>query len=466
MICAVCLFADRAIAAKDDLAAAADSTVQAALCQVVYPLDQTPEAGYRYMFLGNGFFINDEGYLVTAAHLLTYFRNGGAPYVLVGPSEGPRRMLEAPIVAADWEHDVAVLRASPNPFKGGKKITYLPLSAEMPMAGSGVMTASLRPADVENPLSASAPLEDFSRGEVIRYQFYRENGLGERELLLYDQTVVAGQSGSPLVSAETHGVIGVVVGRWLHPAVIPSANGSGHETLSPGAALRIHYAIGLLEQRHVAWHKPAAAEEKTAVPAEQNKGLAAGLTAPTPLSVVTTHYPPQALYGGEVLLDALVDASGKVEDVRVVAGDPPFLETVLDAVHTWTFDPATKDGRAVGARIGIVFQFTQSFLPHVVSREHKHPEATSDDGDHAALPTLTVEPEYPATTTADGSVAFYGVVDSEGELTSTAILRDVEALTAPAVSAAHHWVFVPGRRDGAKTESELIVVVAFRRPVT
>jgi hypothetical protein len=58
--------------ANDDAAvpASADTALPAALCQVVYPLDESPEEGYRYMFLGNGFFVNDEGYVITAAHLL------------------------------------------------------------------------------------------------------------------------------------------------------------------------------------------------------------------------------------------------------------------------------------------------------------------------------------------------------------------------------------------------------------
>ena len=45
---------------------------------VVYPDDQAPAArGYRYTFFGNAFFINDQGYLLTVAHVLETFRDGG-----------------------------------------------------------------------------------------------------------------------------------------------------------------------------------------------------------------------------------------------------------------------------------------------------------------------------------------------------------------------------------------------------
>ena len=510
-------FPARAAAAAADTAATparlgsavqSDDAIESALCQVVYPLDENSQDGYRYMFFGNGFFINDQGYVVTAAHLLGYFRNGGIPYILVGPREGPRRMIEAPIVAADWDHDVAVLRASPNPFESGKKIAYLRISNDTLLRGNGVLSASLRPPDVENAHSSLAPLQDFSRGQVIDYLFYRDKDAQQSELMLFNQDVVPGQSGSPLVSAQTHEVVGVVVGKWLHPAVVPTGTNGGHMTMAPGAALRIHYAIGLLEQMHVAWNTtgtatpaaplqakapastasaphpqvaqqlsalapvaaaaapsipPAAAAPRAAAPAmppQQPRGY----TAPAPLSVVGVPYPPQALFGGNVLLDALVDANGNLSDVRVVNGDSPFLDVALDAVHTWTFAPARVDGRAVDARIGIVFQFPQSFLPAVVARQRSYKEPLADAGERGALPVFTSEPDYPVNSIAEGSVILYGVVDPEGQLVSTSVVRDIPSLTATTQTAVQQWKFAPGKQAGAQAESAVIIVDTFRRP--
>ena len=104
------------VAVGSPLAAANNSLLQDSLCQVVYPLDQDPATGaYRYMFLGNGFFINEDGYVLTANHLLSWFRDGLDASVVVGPVDGPRRVLDATIIAADSEHDVAILRVNPNP---------------------------------------------------------------------------------------------------------------------------------------------------------------------------------------------------------------------------------------------------------------------------------------------------------------------------------------------------------------
>lgn len=439
---------------------AVNAALPTAVCQVVYRVDEIPSAqGYSYIFYGNGFFINEQGYLVTAAHVISNFRNGGEPYVLVGPPQGPRRVLEAPIVAVDWEHDVAVLRATPNPFQGEGKIAYLALSDETPARGNTVLSASFRPPDIENAHSLDVPLEDYSRTKVLDYQFHWENG-NRSEVVLFGQEVVPGQSGAPLVSEDSHGVVGIVVGRWLHPMVIPSAATGSKLTLAPGAALRVHYAISLLQQKHIAWHAASETSKQIESSARQDNGF----TPPTPLSVVATPYPPEAVYGGDVVLDALVDSDGKPTDIRVVTGDSFFLENALSAVRTWTFSPARMDGRVVESRIGIVFQFPTSFLYHLGSPEHKYEEPLASSNDRGALPVLTVEPDYPVNSITEGSVALHELIDSHGQVESTSVLSDVESLTSTTEEAVSKWKFVPGKQAGAETESAVIIVVTFRRP--
>jgi S1-C subfamily serine protease len=97
----------------------ADDSAIASVCPVVYPDDQSPAArGYHYTFFGNAFFINDEGYLLTVAHVLETFRDGGQAYILVSRPDAPARLLKVAVIAKDTQHDVAILRASPNPFSG------------------------------------------------------------------------------------------------------------------------------------------------------------------------------------------------------------------------------------------------------------------------------------------------------------------------------------------------------------
>src|SRR5262245_5785808 len=52
------------------------TTLRAAVCPIVYPYDiAAGSKGLRYTFYGNAFFINAQGYLVTAAHVLQTFRD-------------------------------------------------------------------------------------------------------------------------------------------------------------------------------------------------------------------------------------------------------------------------------------------------------------------------------------------------------------------------------------------------------
>jgi hypothetical protein len=435
-----------------------DASLLASVCPVVYPLDQYPgERGYRYFFFGNAFFINDKGYLVTAAHVVDSFREGNRPYILVGAPSGPRRLLEAELVAVDLEHDVAVLRATPNPFLGQHSVAFMPLTAERPALGKPVVAVSLLPSDPSDSHSADPPMEIRSQGQVVDYQFHSESQGSDSELLLFNQEVVPGQSGSPVLSADSREVVGVVVGQWLRPTVIRFGAGAKQRVMSPGAALRIHYAIALLQSHGISWHGALTPAPQSPAP------QAGGFSPPVPVSLAVTSYPPQALFGGEVVLDALIDTEGKIAELNVVHGSDPFLKPVLNAVHTWTFDPAMRDEQAVEARIGIVVQFPQSFLPKLTAQEHKY-DLPSEESAHGALPVLTVEPDYPPKTVAEDSVILYKTVNREGQVASTEVLRDVEPFTAATLAASQKWQFAPGRDAGEDVYSAVVIVVTFRHP--
>lgn len=437
-----------------------NSAALSSVCPVVYPLDQYPTAhGYRYIFFGNAFFINEQGYLITAAHVLKAFRNGGRPYVLVQEPDGSRRLQETELVAGDWTHDVAILRAIPNPFAGRHNVAYLPLTAERPSPGESVKAVSLFPADLRDSQTSEPAVEVRSQGRVIDHQFYGDGEGTESELLLFNHKVIPGQSGSPLFLPGTGDVVGIVVGQWLNPRIIHVANSSEPLVTSPGAALDIHYAMALLRREGIAWHE-APAEE----PAARQAPEPGRFTPPVPVSLVATPYPHQALFGGEVVLDALIDAHGRVASVNVVHGTDPFVDPVLNAVRTWTFSPARADGRAVEAHLGIVFQFPQSFLPKMAVREHRYERPSGENAGRAALPLSTVEPVYPPNTNAEGSVILYELLNPEGQVSSTRVLQDIAPLTSATLTATREWQFAPGKQAGANRDSAVIVVVTYRHP--
>ncbi|MGB2592537.1 MAG: serine protease [Candidatus Acidiferrum sp.] len=227
----------------------------AALCPVVYPDDQTPAGrGYHYTFFGNAFFINDQGYLLTVAHVLETFGDGGQPYILVDRLNAPPQLLKVSVVAKDLQHDVAILRATPNPFAGKYKVAYLPLSQEAAVRGEDVLALSLRPKKLADAQSFEFEREDTSPGTVLSYESTKLDNAGPAaDVFLLSHPVVKGQSGSPVLAVQSHAAVGLVEGLWLRGVTLSSAKSAALPTNTPGAAVPIRYAIALLQQNGVAW---------------------------------------------------------------------------------------------------------------------------------------------------------------------------------------------------------------------
>ncbi len=440
-------------------APADDPALSAAICPIVYPVDPSPsDRGYRYLFYGDGFFINEQGYLITAAHVLSPFR-GGQPYILLRPLAGPPRFLPATLVALDRDHDVAVLRATPNPFERGYKVGFLPLSFGWLSQGRAVLAAALYPAQPLDAHTLDASVDDRTSGQVFDFQFSQLfRGRSETELFLFNHEVRRGQSGAPVISAESRDVVGFVEGQWLRSGLVPPANAPDSDPQGVGAAVPVQYVIALLQQKDIPWHIASGAVGPGDGPAAPPQGF----SPPAPLSLVASPYPSQSLFGGEVSLDALIDDRGRLTNTTVVRGAFPFLDNVLSTVRTWSFFPARQDGHPVAARIGITFLFSQSYEPLRTPPVHQYDEPLPDSPDRGALPVVTVEPQYPPAAVRDGSVILCGHVGPQGQLTAVETLRDSESLTPAALAAVHEWRFSPGRRARTASGSSAIVVLAFR----
>jgi hypothetical protein len=244
-----------ALSASPQAATATDRATPA-LCPVVYPDDQTPASrGYRYTFFGNAFFINDEGYLLTVAHVLETFRDGGQAYILVNRPEAPSRLLKVAVVAKDAQHDVAILRASPNPFSGNYTVAFVTLSSEPAVRGQAVLALSLHPRKLQDAQSFEAQSEDFSPGTVLSYESTLLDKAGPAaDVFLLSHPVVKGQSGSPVLALDSHAAVGLVEGLWLRGTTLSLAKSAPPPGNTPGAAIPIRYAIALLEKQGISWH--------------------------------------------------------------------------------------------------------------------------------------------------------------------------------------------------------------------
>jgi periplasmic protein TonB len=60
---------------------------------------------------------------------------------------------------------------------------------------------------------------------------------------------------------------------------------------------------------------------------------------------------------GDVRIDALIDATGRVTTMKVVSGPAMLHQAAMDALHLWKYQPATLDGNAVPIHLTVTIQF-------------------------------------------------------------------------------------------------------------
>jgi outer membrane biosynthesis protein TonB len=450
-----------------------DETLWDAICPIVYPVDQSAsDRGYHYLFYGNGFFINSEGYLITAAHVLNQL-HGGQPHILLHQSSSEFRIAPATLIAIDREHDVAILRVTPNPFAGNSKVSILFLSPDRPSTGDNVLSAALLPSKPREAYTLNATIEMRARGEVLDSEFSQlEKGKGDTELLIFSHEIALGQSGAPVLSTESQKVVGLVEGQWFGRNTLAMLAAERHAL---GAILPIHYAIALLQQKHIAWSSGSSDSENNQNAAEPSQASSAPV-APVALSLVPAAYPSQSIFGGQVLLNALVNSTGILEDIKTIHAETPFLEKALVAVRTWTFLPSRADDHPIASRIGIVFDFVPRLdSASTPTKTHNYEAASADSAGHnspepsfpnrAAFPVLTVEPEYPSGANTQSSVILCASIDELGQLNSVKVLRGLEPFASAAIAALREWRFAAARHSGANIASPVIVVFTFAQPL-
>lgn len=78
------------------------------------------------------------------------------------------------------------------------------------------------------------------------------------------------------------------------------------------------------------------------------------------LSSVSPAYPAMAKTQhvvGDVKIDALIDASGRVTTMKVLAGPALLQRAAMDALRQWKYQPATLDGKPVPMHLTVTLQF-------------------------------------------------------------------------------------------------------------
>jgi S1-C subfamily serine protease len=210
--------------------------------------------------VGSGFLINDEGYFITAAHVLSvYVPNSGQLTATRRSRNGDGAGLWFDVIEKDEQHDLALCKLKgfvahfPKSIlaqlqKGSEQpFASLAVSAEKPETGRFILIAGF-------PLGSWNPAVQL--GTVAATQTVNPNipgvPAGRRELLQISVSGNKGNSGCPVIDLRSGRVIGVIIQEMVSPLYssvqgpLPFGQSSGIMLAAPA-----HWIQELLERHQV-----------------------------------------------------------------------------------------------------------------------------------------------------------------------------------------------------------------------
>ncbi len=162
--------------------------------------------------------------------------------------------------------------------------------------------------------------------------------------------------------------------------------------LGPAVALALSMALPALAQ-------PAADPPKPPPPAAIPAGPE--VTRPKP-EAVEVFYPPGATGDAVVVLEMVVDETGRITDVKAVVGEPPFSTAAITASKNFRFAPATRDGKPVAAKIRYELKFTEPPPPEPEPEPAPPLASTPPTGAEPPKPPPQPPPPGPIEVTIEG----------------------------------------------------------------
>jgi TonB family protein len=211
--------------------------------------------------------------------------------------------------------------------------------------------------------------------------------------------------------------------------------------------------------------------------------------APERVKYVAPLYPAEAASArvtGIVILEAIVDPTGSVSDARVLKSIPVLDQAALDAVKQWRYTPTTLNGVPVPVILTVTVNFSLSDTPTTeqlagsmtamnssqqtitlapVPADWKGATPVRVGGNITAPERVKyVPPVYPAEaqqSKVQGIVIIEAVIDENGEVAATKVLKSVPVLDDAALAAVSQWKYTPTHMNGVAVPVLMTVTVNF-----
>jgi TonB family protein len=179
-------------------------------------------------------------------------------------------------------------------------------------------------------------------------------------------------------------------------------------------------------------------------------------------------YPANSLDAGVVTLSVDVEKTGQVLGVTILRNISSLSGPAEAAVRSWSYTPATRDGKPVPSTLTINIVYDPGFLGAdnipLPPPSQVQPISTNDPAFYPpVLNTATFAP-YPAKAKSQGAVVLNVSLDTNGNAAQVVTLRDLPLLTASATAALKNWNFSAATYEGNPIPSHMVVAFVFRSP--
>lgn len=207
--------------------------------------------------------------------------------------------------------------------------------------------------------------------------------------------------------------------------------------------------------------------------------LTAEQTNPKPIKTVSPGYPlalEDTGKSGEAKVRFVVTTTGNVSDASVLAADDPaFGQAALEAAQQWEFEPGTKDGVPIDARVTLPFVFRappeQVFNARIGRKVFTQiPEGATvlnqKDFGERPKPTKRMRPQVPPSLKDKGideTVKVRFVITPDGKVINPEVVEvpKTRELVLPAMAFVSQMEFPPLRKDGKPVYLRLMQPVKF-----
>ena len=162
-------------------------------------------------------------------------------------------------------------------------------------------------------------------------------------------------------------------GRVLHPTVVRSTPPYTQFVLDAIARWRfepardiddkgLETAVDMPVSVAAIYRAPVLMNTPTIGEPPRDSGKPSG-DAASPIATAVPNYPPQALDGGVVLFEVLINEAGGMTDIRGIASTGGFESASREALASWRFRGGLYRGRPVPATAYVVFGFRTPVAP-------------------------------------------------------------------------------------------------------